>query len=196
MLCSLSASLMRMTRTSFTMAKSILRMVSACWSERDPAAQDGDLRHPLHEGLHLPAELLAQRARGSGLGVLQHVVQERGDDALRVHVDVHEDGGDAQRVDEERVARGALLLAVQAVAPSRRRRGSSPAPPRSSARELLREVREELRRPRVAVTRREPRRRSTQPSRPSPSRASVRRSPGRGPRGPSPRRCCGSPPGP
>ncbi len=35
MLCSLSASLMRMTRTSFTMAKSILRMVSACWRERD-----------------------------------------------------------------------------------------------------------------------------------------------------------------
>ena len=35
MLCSLSASLMRMTRTSFTMAKSILRMVSACWKVRD-----------------------------------------------------------------------------------------------------------------------------------------------------------------
>ena len=80
------------------------------------AAQDRDLRHPLHEGLHLPAELLAQRGL-RGLGVLQHVVQQRGNDRLRVHVDVHQDRGDAQRVDEEGVPRGALLLTVQAPRP-------------------------------------------------------------------------------
>ena len=110
---------MRITRTSFTMAKSILRMVSACCRERDERPRRTEIFvTPCTRDLHLPAELLAQRGP-RGLGVFQHVVQERGDDPLGVHADVHEDGGDAQRVDEERVTRCALLLPVQAPRPVR-----------------------------------------------------------------------------
>ena len=117
MLCSLSASLMRITRTSFTMAKSILRIVSACCRDRDerPRRTEIFVTPCTRDSTSLPNSL--RSTARDGLGVLQHVVEERGDDALRVHADVDEDRGDAQRVDEERVARGAFLLAVQAPRP-------------------------------------------------------------------------------
>ena len=180
---------------------------------RGASAQDGNLGHPLHEGLHFPAELLAQSGL-AGLGVFQHVVQERRDDPLRVHVDVHEDGGHAQRVDEKRVPGRALLLPVQPAGPIGRRKDLLALFGTVDG-ELLPEVGEKLRDLGRGDGRRAlpPLRGGSLHAAPGFTHAGLprsprgddrsarggragRRSPGLCPPGPSPRRCCGSPPGP
>ena len=108
MLCRRSASLMMTTRTSVTMASSILRMFSAWWSSRFAnliLVQLGDAFDDVRNLLVEPPGDL-----GAGdVGVFDCVVQQAGGDGGRIHLEVGEDLADLQRMDDVGLARGAAL---------------------------------------------------------------------------------------
>ena len=70
-----------------------------------------DLGHPVDEVGDFRPELPRQVVF-RGPGVLEHVVQEAGDDRGDVHLEVHEEAGDFQGVGEVGLARRALLALV------------------------------------------------------------------------------------
>src|SRR4030067_294286 len=100
MLCRRSASLIISTRRSWAMATTIFRKFSACRSSRLPLLPRGegelaDLGHPVDEVGDFRPELQSQIVLG-GPRILEHVVQEAGDDRGDVHLEIHEEAGGFQ----------------------------------------------------------------------------------------------------
>ena len=85
MLCRRSASLIRTTRMSSTMASIILRRFSACCSSRVSEINLADLGDAFDDVGYLLAELLADVNDGDR-SVLDRVVQQAGGDGHRVHL--------------------------------------------------------------------------------------------------------------
>ena len=139
MLCSRSASLITSTRGSRAIAMIILRMVSAsaAVAERH-LVQLGDA---VDQVADLLAEVGGQRLQRVA-GVLDGVVQQRGDQRGGVHAEVGQDVGDGQRVGDVRVAGAAQLVGVpllgHLVGPLQQRqvglRDAAPGAPRPAAR--------------------------------------------------------------
>ena len=71
-----------------------------------------ELGHPVDQLRHLAPELFRDLFLGGGR-VLDHVVQDRGDDGLRIDVQVGEDVGGRDRVRDVGLAREALLALVR-----------------------------------------------------------------------------------
>ena len=71
-----------------------------------------DLGQTLDEVADLLAELLVDLGAGD-VGVLDHVVQQRGGDGGVVELELGQDGGNFEGVGEEGIARGPLLVAVR-----------------------------------------------------------------------------------
>ena len=109
MLWSRSASLMMTTRTSSAMARNIFRMFSACCSSMDRAEPNlRELGDAVDQPRHLAPEALLE-VRDGDVGVLGDVVQERGGDALGVHLQRRQLVGDCHRMGDVRLARGPQL---------------------------------------------------------------------------------------
>ena len=112
MLCSRSASLIRMTRTSCAIASSILRKLSACGSSRDWNSIWSSLDTPsTMSATGLPNELSISAL--VTLGVLHHVVEERGGEPLRVEPPLRQDAGYRERVRDVGLAGLAELSLVR-----------------------------------------------------------------------------------
>ena len=115
MLCSRSASLIRMTRTSRAIASSILRKFSACASSCVSNSILSSLETPSTRSATGLPKLLRDLGLGDR-GVLHHVVQQRGGQRLRVEVPLREDVGDGERVRDVGLARLAELPVVRGLA--------------------------------------------------------------------------------
>ena len=85
----------------------ILRLLLLAGGEADLA----QLGHALHEQRHARAEPLLDLL-GRDVGVLHHVVQQRGLDAFAVHAEVDQDDRDGDRVGDIRLPRHAALALV------------------------------------------------------------------------------------
>ena len=70
-----------------------------------------DLGHAVHELGDLRPEFPRQVVLG-GLGILEDVMEEAGSDGGNVHLEVHEEAGDFERVGQVGLAGGALLALV------------------------------------------------------------------------------------
>ena len=112
MLCRRSASLTSRTRASSAMASSSLRKFSACWACLVTKSSLLELGQAVDQAADLLAEHLVDLIAGDG-GVLDRVVQHRGDDGRIVELELGQDGGDFERVREVGIAGGALLAAVR-----------------------------------------------------------------------------------
>ena len=111
MLCSRSASLMRITRMSLAMAMIILRMFSACSSST--------VRKDICDSLVTPSTSRAtsspncsRTASMDMLGVLDHVVQQGGGEGGAVEPQVGADVGGADRMVDVGLAAGPQLVLV------------------------------------------------------------------------------------
>ena len=109
-----SQSLMIMTRTSRLMASSILRRFSACSSSMFENWILVSLVTPSTSSGHLLAESGGQVGQCGG-GVLHHVVQQGGGDALGVHAEVQHEAGHGQRVADIRLTAAAADALVGVV---------------------------------------------------------------------------------
>ena len=115
MLCRRSASLIRMTRTSRAIASSILRKFSACACCSDANASLSSLDTPsTSRATALPKR--ASISLAGGRRVFHHVVQQRGDQGLRVEMPAGQDAGDGKRVGDVGFAALAELAFVGAAA--------------------------------------------------------------------------------
>ena len=103
MLCRRSASLISMTRTSRAIASSILRKFSACASCCDWNSMRSSLETPSTRSATGLPNRFEMSSVGDG-GVLDHVVQQRRHQRLRVEVPLREDLGDRERVRDVRLA--------------------------------------------------------------------------------------------
>ena len=108
MLSRRSESLTSSTRMSRAIATTILRKFSAWRSSLRGEVDLAELGDAVDEERDLVAEL-ALDVLGGRRRVLDHVVQQRRADAGRVEVQLRDDVGDADRMDEVRVARLAQL---------------------------------------------------------------------------------------
>ncbi len=115
MLCSRSASLTRMTRTSRAIASSILRKLSACCCFAIAELDLVELRQAVDHLGDRHAHLLAEFELGDA-GVLEHVVQQRGHQRIGVELPATEDFGDRDRVRDVRLAARAELPEMRLVA--------------------------------------------------------------------------------
>ena len=101
----------RRTRTSSAIASKqlaqVLRLLRLARDEVEPL----ELGEPFDQMADVLAEQLVDLGAG-GLGILDGVVQQRGDDGGIVELVVGEDRGDFERMGKIRVAGGALLLAM------------------------------------------------------------------------------------
>ena len=100
-----------MTRMSSTMARSILRKFSAWRSSLDEKVIALILVTPSTMWATSPAEGRLEPL-GGGEGVLDDVVEEAGGDGHHVHLQVGEDGGDLEGMDQVRLAGMTDLAAV------------------------------------------------------------------------------------
>ena len=114
MLCSRSASLTRMTRTSRVIASSILRNDSACDLLARREAQLVELGQAVDEVGGRRAEALDQLGLGDA-AILHRVVHQRGHDRLRVELPFGAQARDGDRVRDVGLARGAELAEVRFV---------------------------------------------------------------------------------
>ena len=113
MLCSRSASLISTTRTSATMASSILRTFSACRSSRLANWILSILVTPSTMCATWSPKLLVDLLAG-GRRVLDGVVQQRGGDGRRVQLHLHQHLGHLERVHDVGLAAQARLPLVVA----------------------------------------------------------------------------------
>ena len=111
MLCSRSASLMRMTRTSRAIASSILRKLSAWPSSRVLKCSLSSLVRPSTSSAVGAPKLLDQLGLGDA-AVLDRVVHQRGHDGLGVELPVGAQAGHRHRVGDVGLAAGAELAQV------------------------------------------------------------------------------------
>ena len=111
MLCRRSASLIMSTRMSRAMATSILRKFSAWRSSREEKASLPILVTPSTRSA-ISAPNSRWRSSLVACGVLEDVVEEPGRHRGHVHLEVHEQAGDLERMGEVGLAGGALLALV------------------------------------------------------------------------------------
>ena len=111
MLCRRSASLIMSTRRSRAMATSILRKFSAWRSSREEKASLPILVTPSTRSA-ISAPNSRSRSRLGRVRVLEDVVQEPRRHRGHVHLEVHEEAGDLERVGQVGLAGGALLALV------------------------------------------------------------------------------------
>jgi hypothetical protein len=111
MLCSRSASLIRITRTSRAIASSILRKFSACACSRRRNCSLSSLDTPSTSSATGAAEVLDQLLLGDAR-IFQHVVQQRRHHRRAVEPPVGQDLGDGQRMRDVGRAAGAKLAEV------------------------------------------------------------------------------------
>ena len=111
MLCSRSASLTRITRTSRVIASSILRNDSACDSSRVEKLQLVELGQAVDQIGGRRAEALDQLGLGDA-AILHRVVHQRGHDRLGVELPVGAQAGDRDRMGDVGLAAGAELAEV------------------------------------------------------------------------------------
>ena len=112
MLCRRSASLTSSTRTSSAIASSSLRRFSACLASLVTRSSFLQLGQALDQRADLLAEQLVDLGAGR-LGILDGVVQQRGDDGGVVELEIGQDRRDFERMREIGIAGGALLLAMR-----------------------------------------------------------------------------------
>ena len=112
MLCRRSASLTSSTRTSSAIASRSLRRFSACAASLGDEVELLELGQAVDQRADLVAEQLVDLV-ARGVGVLDRVVQQRGDDRRVVELEVGQDRRDFERMGEIGIARGALLRAVR-----------------------------------------------------------------------------------
>ena len=111
MLCSRSASLTSSTRMSSRQREQELAQVFRGALILRLRLDLAELGHPVDQPRDIGAEQFLDLLVG-GDGVLDRVVEDRGDDRLVVELQIGEDAGDFDRMAEIRVARGAHLGAV------------------------------------------------------------------------------------
>ena len=112
MLCSRSASLIRMTRTSRAIASSILRKLSACTSSRDVNSIWSSLDTPSTMSATGLPNVVSSSFLVTEVSSITSC-SKRGGEALRVEPPLRQDAGDRQRMRDVRLARLAELAAVR-----------------------------------------------------------------------------------
>ena len=111
MLCRRSASLTRTTRTSLTIASSILRTFSAWRASGASHIQPADFGDAFHEARDVRAETLFNASDGI-FGVFDGIVKKRGGERGGVQPHVRENVGDFEKMGNIEIAGAAELVAM------------------------------------------------------------------------------------